>query len=323
MSDFQDRLKAGGLSGFKKGWHTFIWILKILVPVSFLVTLLQWTGWLDYLDFLLKPLMGLLRLPPEAALPIISGMLINLYPVIAIITVIPFTAAQMTLIAVFTLMAHNLILEGMVQHKSGYNGLMAAVSRTAAAIIAVFIISRFFGDTGSSVVMTVASAAPAPILEALRGWAVGTAYLLLRILGVIMFIMVLQECLVALGWLDALSRFFRPWMRVMGVPRQAAFIWIAANIFGLLYGGAVVMEEAKKGTLTREELRELHISIGINHSMTEDPSLFAVIGLNPFWLWVPRLVMAIIFLQSYRLVKWLGKKFRRQGGISFSSSSSP
>ncbi len=121
MSDFQSKLKSGCVSGFKKGLSTFIWICKIIIPVSFLMALLQWTGWLSELDFLLGPLMNFLNLPAEAALPIVTGMLINLYPVIAIITVIPFTAEQMTLIAVFNLIAHALVMEGIIQHKSGLN----------------------------------------------------------------------------------------------------------------------------------------------------------------------------------------------------------
>ena len=63
------------------------------------------------------------------------------------------------------------------------------------------------------------------------------------------------------------------------------------------------MEDVKIGNLAADELERLHISIGINHSMIEDPSLFAVIGLPPFWLWIPRFIMAIIAVQFYRLIK--------------------
>ena len=103
MPDFQTQLKSGFFEGVKKGWSSFVWMCKIVIPLSFLVTLLQWTGWLNYLDFLLNPLTSLINLPPEAALPILAGMLINLYACIAIITVVPFSIGQMTLIAVFSL----------------------------------------------------------------------------------------------------------------------------------------------------------------------------------------------------------------------------
>jgi hypothetical protein len=308
MSSFQSQLKKGFLAGVKKGWRTFIWICKIVIPISLFITLLQWTGWLSQLDFLLNPLMNLLNLPPQAALPIITGLLTYLYAVIAIITVIPFTVEQMTLIAVFNLIAHNLIMEGIVQHKSGFHVFKASLSRIAAATITVLIISQFMGDTSQSVAIPVHLTSSTPILEVLRTWVIDAIFLLLRIFGIVFFIMVLQECLISLGWLDYIPRLFRHVINIMGLSRRTTLIWLAANIFGLFYGGAVIMEEVKRESLTRDELERLHISIGINHSMTEDPSIFAVLGLPPFWLWIPRLVMAIIAVQSYRLIKLLRNK---------------
>ena len=42
---------------------------------------------------------------------------------------------------------------------------------------------------------------------------------------------------------------------------------MTAAIFGLAYGAAVIVEEAKEGHLAREELEGLHLSIGINHAL--------------------------------------------------------
>ncbi len=61
------------------------------------------------------------------------------------------------------------------------------------------------------------------------------------------------------------------------------------------------MEEAKEGHMTAEELENLQLSIGINHSLVEDPALFLSLGLSAFWLWVPRLLMAIV---AVRILTW-------------------
>jgi hypothetical protein len=308
MSESQNSSKRVLLTGAKKGWHYFIWTCKIIIPISLLVVLLQWTGWLNTLDVLLNPLMSLLNLPPQAALPIISGMLINLYPVAAIITVIPFTAAQMTLIAVFTLIAHNLIMEGVVQHRSGFNGFLGALCRIAVATVTVVIVSRFMGDTSQSVTIPASMTAATPLLEVLKDWVISTFFLLLRVFGIIMVIMVLQEYIRSRGWLENIQRSFRHLMSVMGLSRQTALIWLTANIFGLFYGGAVIVEEVGRGTLSRDEVKNLQLSIGVNHSMIEDPGIFAVLGLPAFWLWVPRFVMAIAAVQFYRLLKLVKNK---------------
>ena len=120
-----------------------------------------------------------------------------------------------------------------------------------------------------------------------------------------MAIMIALETSKSLGWIEYLIRFLRPLMKVLGLSDRAAMIWVTAILFGLLYGGAVVIEEAKRETLTKDEIERLHISIGINHSMVEDPALFAVLGLNIFWTWIPRFIMAVIAVQVYHGINYL------------------
>lgn len=300
------------MAGVKKGWNSFIWMGKIVIPVSLIVTLLQWTGWLNQLDFLLNPLTSLINLPPEAALPIITGMLINIYAVIASATVLSFTIEQMTLIAIFNLIAHNLIMEGIVQHRSGINVFKATLARIATAILTVLIVSRFLGDTSQSVAVQAAVTVHTPFLEAMKVWGTGTIGLLLKIFGIIMVIMTLLESLKALGWIEHSLRFFRPLMKFLGLSDRTAMMWVTAIIFGLLYGGAVIVEESKTGTMTREEVERLHFSVGTAHALVEDTALFAMLGVNIFWLLVPRLIMAIIVVQSYRALKYLKKRLIHQ-----------
>jgi hypothetical protein len=315
MADFQRQLKQGLLAGVRKGWHSFLWMAKIVVPVSFVVIILHWTGWLNKIDFLLNPLMSLIHLPPEAGYPIITGMLVNIYAVIGIITVLPFSMAQMTLIAVFSLMAHNLPAEGIIQHKSGLNIVKAIGTRIVLATVTTLIVAYFMGDTRQSIAVTAGLAAPAPLPGVLVEWAKNTGILLLKIFGIIMGIMIALECFRSLGWMEYLLRACQPVMKVLGLSGRTTMMWVAANLFGLLYGGAVIVEEAQKGDLKKEELEKLHIFIGCNHSMVEDPALFAVLGINAFWLYVPRFVMVVLVVHGYRLVSYLrGKLFSRPAG---------
>ncbi|MFH1382371.1 MAG: nucleoside recognition domain-containing protein [Chloroflexota bacterium] len=305
MSDFQKQLKQGLLAGGKRGWFSFLWMAKIVVPVSFVVVLLHWTGWLGKIDFLLNPLMSLIHLPPEAGYPIITGMLVNIYAVIGIITVLPFSPAQMTLIGVFTLMAHNLPAEGIVQHKSGLNIVKSIGVRIILAAVTTIIVSWFLGDTRQSIAVAADLTGQAPLFGVLVGWARDTGILLLKIFGIIMAIMIILDSLRSLGWMEYILRACQPVMKVLGLSGRTTMMWVTANMFGLLYGGAVIAEEAKKGDLKKDELERLHIFIGCNHSMIEDPALFAVLGLNAFWLWVPRFVMVVLVVHLYRLVGYL------------------
>jgi len=99
----------------------------------------------------------------------------------------------------------------------------------------------------------------------------------------------------------------------MGLDERVGLLWLTAGMFGIAYGAAVILEEAKEGNLTAEELTRLHLSIGINHSMVEDPSLFLSLGLSAFWLWIPRLITAI--LAVHLMILWQKMRHRKSFGI--------
>jgi hypothetical protein len=305
MFRLQSGVKQGLIAGAKKGCSSFVWICKILIPASFVVSVLQWGGFLQRMEPLVAPLMKLINLPGQATLPIISGMLIGNYATIAVIEVIPFSLSQITLVVVFTLIAHNLVVEGLIQHRSGINMAKITVVRIVTAILTVLIISQFFTETTAAVTMPTELVKSVPFITELETWGLDTGKLLLKILAIVVGIVTGLELLKVLGLTSYLIRFFRPIMRVLGLSDHASALWMTAAIFGLTLGGAVIVEEANKGTLTKDELERLHISIGINHSMVEDPALFLVFGLNGFWLWVPKLVAGIVAVQVYRVGRYL------------------
>ena len=101
-----------------------------------------------------------------------------------------------------------------------------------------------------------------------------------------------------------------PLLKAMGLNQKVGLLWLTAIVFGVAYGGAVIVEEAKEGHIKKEELEKLHLSIGINHSMIEDPALFLSLGLSAFWLWVPRFILAIVavrLLDIYYKLKMIYK----------------
>ena len=110
-------------------------------------------------------------------------------------------------------------------------------------------------------------------------------------------------------------RVLRPLLKTMGLSQVVGLLWLTAVVFGIAYGGAVIVEETKEGHIKKEELEKLHLSIGINHSMVEDPALFLSLGLSAFWLWVPRFILAIIavrLLDIYYKFRFRSLKFQQR-----------
>ena len=291
----KNKLKEGLKSGLRKGLDGFVWIMEILIPVSIFTALIAWSGWLNRVDFLLQPIMSLLSLPAVAALPLLIGMLTNIYGGIAAMAVLPFSRDQMTLMAIFLLIAHNLIQEGVVQAKSGIHPVKATLFRLVAAMLTVIAVAPFF-DINTTVLATegYSPETQQPFIEAMREWGMTTLNLSIKIFAIIMCVLTSLEILKTLNLISPMVKLLNPLLKIMGLNKKVGFLWLTAVIFGVAYGGAVIVEEVKAGHLSKEELEELHLSIGINHALVEDPSLFLSLGLSPFWLWVPRVIVAIL-----------------------------
>lgn len=302
MEFIPNRLKKGLTSGITKGWSGFVWMLRIIIPISFLTALLSYSGWMDRIDFLLQPVMSLLNLPSMAALPILVGMLTGIYGGIASMVMLPLTSDQMTLIAVFLLISHNLVQEGIVQAKSGIHPLKATLFRLAASVITVIIVARFLKpDTLVVISENMSMAVVQPFFAMLRNWFIASFYLCIKMFVIIMALMILLGIMKSFNIIHHIVRVISPVLKAMGLNQKVGILWITAAVFGIAYGAAVIVEEAKEGNFSKHELEKLHISIGINHAMVEDPALFLTLGLNPFWLWVPKFLTAVLAVHLFAI----------------------
>jgi hypothetical protein len=306
MQNTNNKLRPSLTSGLAKGWNGFVWMLKILVPISLLTSLLAWSGWINRLDLILEPVMGVIGLPPVAALPLIAGLLTGPYGAIAAMAPLPLTVDQMTLLAIFLLISHNLIQEGFIQSKSGLPFLKATLFRLVASITTVMVVSWFMDhETATNALTDAPVIIQVPFFSMLKTWIAATLVLSGKILVIIMTLMITLEIMKNYNLIDHIVRMLAPVLKVLGLGKQTGFMWLTAATFGLTYGAAVIVEEAKEGNLSKDELERLHLSMGINHSMIEDPALFLSLGLSIFWMCVPRVAAAIIAVQLLIIFKRL------------------
>lgn len=282
--------------GLRKGFNGYIWLLKILLPVSLATALLDYSGWLHQLDFLLKPAMEIMSLPPAAALPILIGLTAGVYGCLAAMAVLPLSVEHMTLITVFVLIAHSLPQEGIIQAKSGINFIKTTLVRLAAAVLTCLVVSWCLQPLNADAAAAVSdSLRDVPGLAAfLQKWGIDMARLCIKILLIIVGVMILIELMKAYDMVDRFVSLFAPFLKLMGLHRQAGVLWLTGALFGLGYGGAVIVEQSAALNLSPEELEKLQLSIGINHSMIEDPLLFLPFVVSPIYAWLPRLAAAIV-----------------------------
>jgi len=297
-----DLLHKGVLPGLRNGWDGFVWMMKIIVPVSFLTEFLAWSGWLQKAEFIFRPFMEFMSLPAMAAYPLLIGATTNIYGGIAVMAVLPFTQGEMTLMALFLLIAHNMVQEGIIQGKSGINPWKATFIRLFTATLTVAALAPFLvSGEPSAAAAVVAPSEVKALPEMVFGWVWSMLDVGIKILLIILVIMTFLEIMKVKGWINDLVGFLAPVLKVMGLSREVGFVWLTGAIFGLAYGGSVIIQESRAGHLSREDIETLHLSIGINHAMVEDPALFLSLGLSPFWLWVPRIIVAILMTRLFTL----------------------
>lgn len=309
-----DKVGPAIREGLQRGLRGTLWMLKILVPCSLLTFVIDVSGLLSHLDFILAPAMGFLRLPPEAALPLTVGLLAGIYGAVAALAVLEFSMTETILIAVFLLISHNIIQEGIVQARSGLHFFKATLVRLTASVVTVLCLARLL-PPGAPVDVSVAviPRGVEPFGALLQGWLWDTGILCLQIFAIITAMMVVMELMRAAQIIPLLARLLRPVLWLMGLSRRVGILWLTAAVFGLTYGAAVIVEEARAGTFGKDEIERLQLSIGINHALIEDPAIFMALGIPALWLWLPRLVAALAAVHLYRL--WTIWQ-RRRGEVS-------
>lgn len=299
------------IQGVVKGWQCFYWLLKILVPVSFFAFVLDASGLLAKCDFILVPVMNLLHLPAAAAVPLLMGICTGTAGTVAAMTAISFTHEQMTLIAIFSLISHNMIQEGIIQAKSGSSFFRSVIIRLITSVTTVWILSRFWGASDqNSVVEVISNPQSLSFQQLLVSWFIDTLILSAIVFAIILLMNIIFAFMKTYSLIDRMNAMARPFLRVFGLDSEVGVLWLTTSFIGLAYGGALIVQEVKTQHYSDKALNCLHLSAGVNHAIIEEPLMFLPLGIHPVMLWGPRLIAAAAVVYLYRFGSFLyGKLF--------------
>lgn len=126
--------------GVRKGIET-MWILaKTLVPAYIVVHLIALTPILEWLSDLTGPWLHWIGLPGEAAVPLVLGLVLNLYAAVGAMASLHLTMKEATIIAIFLSMAHALIVETAVTSRIGVPARFALAVRLGLAVVLSFVV---------------------------------------------------------------------------------------------------------------------------------------------------------------------------------------
>ncbi len=274
-------------------WKSASWLLKLMIPISLSVALLQHWGVLAWIAGYLNPLFSMLGLPGESAVLFISGAAAGTYAGVAAMMSVHLTLRQATIVGIMILICHALPMECTVNHKTGSNFWRMGLLRIIMAFVAAWCLNWVLPQM-SQPYMYIGAAADSSLAEVLQTWALSQLKVAVLVFLIIYVLMVIQSLIQLYSLLDPLSRFLAPLMRVFGLPRKAAYMWLVGNVLGLSYGSAVMLDLEEKGQITREDANAVNYHLIMNHSMLEDTIVMAVTGISVFWILATRLLFALI-----------------------------
>ena len=292
---------------------TALWIIRIIVPVSFVVTLLDFYGVIEWISIYTAPLFRLIGLQGNAAVVYFSSLFLPLYAPIAIIATLPLSLREITILALMCLITHNLPIECAVQRRSGTPFWQTLVIRLTFSILGGILLNLILPESlilspdfkGASGAEGVLNPQFSTLNSQLLNWLNNTASLCIKIILIITALMYGQFLLKRYGIINKIAHPLAPLMRLCGLQPNSAFLWLVAQIVGLTYGAGIMAQEIEESGADREELHRINLHISVNHSLIEDTAIFCMLGVAWYFLVIPRLIFAIIIVQTYNFIKKL------------------
>lgn len=283
-------------------WKSTKWLLKLMIPISLAVTLMQHFGILTWIATWINPLFVHFGLPGESAVAFISGATAGTYAGIAAMMSIPLTMKQASILALMIALCHALPMECAVNKKTGSSFWNMGAIRIIMALICAFCLNIILPDMQEKYIYLGAEA-DSSFWEVMKIWGVSQIKMSLMVVLIIYSLMVVQRLLEAYRLLDTLSRLLSPLMKLFGLPRHSSYMWLVGNVLGISYGSAVMLELEEKGLVTREEANDVNYHLIMNHSMLEDTIVFAATGISALLLITTRLCFALLLVWGRRIAK--------------------
>ncbi|RTR36274.1 hypothetical protein EKG37_01575 [Robertmurraya yapensis] len=274
-----------------------VWTLgKIIFPVTLVVAFLQHTPILPWVIDLITPLMGLIGLSGDAAIPLVLGNFLNLYAAIGAIFTLDLSVKEVFIIAVMLSFSHNMFIESSVVTRVGVKLWISLVVRIGLAFLSAIVINLVWHG-GSQM----AQYGLIPTEESTAGlWNIIYHAMEKAVLGIVQLAIIVIPLMVAiqilkdLKWLDILSKWMGPVTRALGMKENTSTTLMAGLLFGLAYGAGVMIQAVKEEGVSKKDATLAVIFLASCHAVVEDTLIFVPLGIPVLPLLLIRLVMAIV-----------------------------
>ena len=257
-------------------------LYKILIPFIFIIKILEEIGIVKIISNFFEPIVQLLCLPAEFGIVWVTAIIINVYAAIVLfINIVPsldLTVAQVTVLTVIILIAHNILVESAISHAAGVSFFYASVLRIGIAFLAGFILHRiyfYFGFLQEKFTLVLEQRV---IPTDYYSWMLGQVENLIYIFCIICILVFSLNLLKKIGVENLIKRLLANPLKLMGISSSAINIIIVGLTIGLQFGGGLLIKEAKSGSINKQSILLSLSLLNLVHAVIEDSILMIIIG---------------------------------------------
>ncbi|MDZ4133237.1 MAG: nucleoside recognition domain-containing protein [Dethiobacteria bacterium] len=300
---------------FGNALRTSYTLFKIILPVSIITRLLQEWGLIEQIGIFLAPVMKVVGLPGEMSLVWAASMITNIYGgMIVFASLAPeleLTVAQVSVLGAMILVAHSLPVELMIAKKAGARLPVILAIRVLGALLLGWLLKQVYDLTGTLGQASQSMWVPPVVNPGWAAWALAELRNLLLIFLIILALLAMMALLKRLGIINLLVRLMGPILKLLGISHEAAPLTIIGMTMGISYGGGLIINEARAGTVAKKDLFTSITLMSLCHSLFEDTMLMVLIGGHlSALLWGRLLFALLVTLLLVKLINRLPNKLQ-------------
>lgn len=313
---------------FSKTKKTVIDLFKIMIPIIFIIKVLQEVNLIEYIIHPFNIVMSFLGLPEIYSLVWLGAIFNTCYMAMTLVAVFfqeyPLTVEQITVLGLVVLIAHSLFIEGAIAHKLGVNAIFNTLLRVVSALLLgylVHIFAQYFGimqERATSPFYEDIEFYNKTILELYRSgtlgsefwtwfenlifWFYSQARTLCLIIIVIFSIFTIIELLKRFCVVDKIDVLFRKFFSFIKISKKNYTTTSICYLIGISYGYGLLKEEKENSIyFSKDQPFKVLSFLAIAHAIIEDGMIFILLGANGWCVILLRSLWAVLIVA---LLSW-------------------
>ena len=210
------QLKEIILSVLPSATKTILWLLSLMIPISLFVTLLQYFGIIGWAAKLLNPLFIYLGLSGQCAFVFLTSIFLNIYSAIAVISSLSLSMREITILALMCLISHNMIIETIIQSKTGSSGIKMVFIRLSSSIIGALLLNWILPIESLKIMnQQIQLGYNVGLIAIIEDWGIKMFFLAIKVVVFVLSLMILQKILEKSGIIEVISKVLSPLLKII------------------------------------------------------------------------------------------------------------